>query len=162
MRSWAIPGLGDGDTLGGDAGSELDVFGPVDGEDVGAAGIFAVGADAIDSAAAGAEGLHEAGVIQGWPVVTVEEIQLAADDVLSALCFAPFVLVMREDADSDIEIGVEQERGELVARDANGGGARETGNHLRVMADRGPCGQADHEAIGHHTGIGGEGLDLRI
>ena len=73
MRSWAIPGLGDGDTLGGDAGSELDVFGPVDGEDVGAAGIFAVGADAIDSAAAGAEGLHEAGVIQGWPVVTVEE-----------------------------------------------------------------------------------------
>jgi len=43
------PRLGDGDALGGDGAGELDVFSPVDGEDVGAAGFFAVSADDVDS-----------------------------------------------------------------------------------------------------------------
>ena len=45
----AILGLGDGDALRGDGAGELDVFSPVDGEDVGAAGFFAVSADDVDS-----------------------------------------------------------------------------------------------------------------
>jgi len=119
--------LADGDTLRADGGGELDVFGPVDGEDVGAAGFFAVGADNVHSAATGAEGLHEAGIIQRGRVVAVEEIHLGADDVLGALGFAPLVLVVGEHADSDIEIGIEQERSELVTGDADGSGRSPAG-----------------------------------
>ena len=39
-RSSAIPGLRDGDALRGDGAGELDVFSPVDGEDVGAAKVI--------------------------------------------------------------------------------------------------------------------------
>ena len=55
--------LGDGDALGGDGAGELDVFSPVDGKDVGAAGFFAVSADDIHSASAGAKCLHEARIV---------------------------------------------------------------------------------------------------
>ena len=62
-RSSAIPGLRDGDALRGDGAGELDVFSPVDGKDLGAAGFFAVSADDIHSASAGAECLHEARIV---------------------------------------------------------------------------------------------------
>ena len=112
--------LADGDALGADGGGELDVLGPVDGQHVGAAGLFAVSADDIDPTAAGAEGLHEAGVIHRGRVVAVEDIQFAADDVFGALGLAPLVLIV-EHPDPNIEIGIEQERRELVAGDADGG-----------------------------------------
>ena len=120
-RESCDPGLADGDALGADGGGELDVFGPVDGQHIGAAGFFAVSADDIDPTAAGAEGLHEAGIIERGCVVAVEEIQFAADDVFGALGLAPLVLIVGEHPYPNIEIGIEQERRELVAGDADGG-----------------------------------------
>jgi hypothetical protein len=36
---WRLARVGDGDAAGADAGGDFDVFGPVDGEDVGAVGV---------------------------------------------------------------------------------------------------------------------------
>ena len=43
------------DAAGADDRGDLDVLGPVDGEDVGTTGVLAVDSDDVDAAAAGAE-----------------------------------------------------------------------------------------------------------
>ena len=65
----------------------------------------------------------------------MKQIQLAADDVLGALGFAKQILVVGEYADTDVEVGVEQQAAELIAGDADGGGSWEARNDLRVVAD---------------------------
>ena len=102
------PALSDGDSGCGDGGGDLDILGPIDGKDVRPGGFFAVDAYKVDSAAAGAEGLHKGGIVDGGGLRSVEEVEFAADDVAGFLGAAPFGVVAGKDADSNIDVRVEQ------------------------------------------------------
>src|SRR5688572_15312950 len=52
-----------------------DVFGPIDRENIGAGRVVAVGADDIDAAAAGAEGLHKARIVERGALAGMEKHQ---------------------------------------------------------------------------------------
>ncbi|MDG1242434.1 MAG: hypothetical protein P8P52_07725 [Opitutae bacterium] len=75
----------------------------------------------------------------------MKQIQVAADDVLGALGFAKQILVLGEHADTDVEVGDEQQQqqaAELIAGDADGGGSWEARNDLRVVTDG--CGDEEN------------------
>src|SRR5690606_11387995 len=118
-----LRGVGDGDAAGADAGGDFDVFGPVDGEDVGAVGLGAVDPDHVDASATSAEGFHEGGVVNARRLLRDEQVELGADDVLRVLRFTRLRRVGRHHSDADLDVRVEEQTGKLWNGDADARGA---------------------------------------
>ncbi len=154
--------LAGGEFPGADGAGYADVFRPIDRQNIRAGRVVAVGADDVHATSAQPEGLHEAGVVERGAGIGVEDHQLLADNVYVGFGQAEFCRVPGQDADADVDAGVEQQRAELGHTHTDRGRTGEAGDHFGVVAELVPERQADHQAVGHAAGVGGEGFDLLV